>query len=68
MTLYLRITSNYWACSEDEFLFEFGQSSNYYGTDDFVFDHWFADNINNLEYNIKESRKRDYSVQSKKRL
>ena len=65
MVLYLRITSNYWACNENEYLFEFEQSSNFYGTDKLVVDHWFSDETNTLDYNIKESRKLENRIQNR---
>lgn len=54
MKYFINVTSNYWACQEDEFLFELGQvtKSGYV----IVNEHLYADKINTLNDAIKEKR------------
>ena len=54
MVCFIRATSNYWACQDDEFLFELGQvtKSGYV----IVNEHLYADQINTLNDAIKEKR------------
>lgn len=61
MNLCLRITSNYWACSEDEYLFEFSQSITKY-SEQIVIDHWYADETNGFDSYVKEVRKLNHEV------
>ncbi len=57
MKPYIKITSDYWALNEHEYLIEFGATfENHERLTPFVFDHWFFDNINGIEDNIKLAR------------
>jgi hypothetical protein len=53
MVIHLKITSNYWACNENEFLFEFYQKQNGY---EIVTEHWYVDETNGVDYNLKMAR------------
>lgn len=61
MNLCLRITSNYWACSDNEYLFEFSQSLSKY-SDQIVIDHLYADETNGVDSCMKEMRKKNHEV------
>ena len=53
MVIHLKITSNYWACNENEFLFEFYQKQNGY---EIVTEHWYVDETNGVDCNLKMTR------------
>lgn len=61
MNLVLRITSNYWACSENEYLFEFSQSYTPH-SEQIVIDHWYADETNGFDSLMKDIRKMNREI------
>lgn len=54
MVIHLKITSNYWACNENEFLFEFYQKQNGY---EIVTEHWYVSENSGVDDYVKEARK-----------
>jgi len=55
----ITVTSNYWACSEKEFLFEFAQKVV---DREIVTEHWYTDETNGFEHEIKMARKKELEV------
>jgi hypothetical protein len=54
MVIHLKITSNYWALSENEYLFEFYQKQNGY---EIAAVHWFVSENSGVDDYVKEARK-----------